>query len=248
MGRITADGPRDAFAEHGLYERRRAAGLGAAAAPLIAMIEDRGWPRPGWAAAMVAVHEREAAAAIGGVVEHGGHGPLRWALFFSDFGRYQSAMPPGPAEYLSDVNICYKREPLESVRPLWQDIYQESTVNWALRRAGHDLRLSPEPEVVETRAEVHLLPVMRERMHWARIFAHVRGRETPSRLRRLAWAVVTPVLPSVLFLRHVRRQLSLGRYRWELVKASPALLLVLHCWAFGECIGYCEAALEPSRD
>lgn len=247
MGRLASSSALNAFDQHGLYERRRAAGLRAATGGLVAMLEDRGRPQPDWAARMVELHARMPSAAIGGVVGHSGRGALRWALFFCDFGRYQPAMPEGPVEYLSDVNICYKRDALESVRELWQDIYQESTVNWALRRNGHTLHLSPAPVVTEERADAQYWPVMRERMHWARIFAHVRGREAPSRVSCLAWAAATPLLPTLLFVRHVRRQLTLGRYLGEFVRAAPATLLLLHCWSFGECIGYVEAAASRRR-
>jgi hypothetical protein len=149
----------------------------------------------------------------------------------------------GAAEYLSDVNICYKRQPLEAVRHLWQDIYQESTVNWALRRSGEALYLSNGPVVIETRAEARLWPVVQERMHWARIFAHVRGREATSRMACVSWALATAALPAVLLIRHVRRQFEIGRHLPEFMRALPALLLLLLCWSFGEFIGYWEASL-----
>ena len=234
-------GSRNAFADHGLYERRRAAGLCAAHGQLVAILEDRGWPRPDWSTGMIDLHGRMTSGAIGGVVEHGGHGALRWALFFCDFGRYQPGVPGGAVEFLSDVNICYKREALEAVRDLWREIYQESTVNWALRRHGYELHLSQAPVVVEQRAEARLWPIMRERIHWARIFAHVRGREATSRLTCLLWAAATPVLPALLFVRHLRRQLRLRRHLLEFVLAVPATLVLLHCWSLGECIGYLEA-------
>jgi len=243
MGAITADDNRNAFDEHALYERRRAAGLRVATGRLAALVEDRGAPRTDWAAAMIALHDRRPDGAIGGVVEHGGRGALRWALYICDFGRYQPGVPEGAVEYLSDVNICYKRESLETVRHLWRDIYQESTVNWALRRSGEALYLSHLPVVVEQRAVARLWPVMQERMHWARIFAHVRGREATSRSACVVWAVATAVLPAVLLIRHVRRQLEIGRHLPEFVRALPALLLLLLCWSLGEFLGYLEAAL-----
>jgi hypothetical protein len=48
---------------------------------------------------------------------------------------------------------------------LWRDSYQESTVNWALRREGWALHLSHAPVVVEERADARLWPAMLERMH-----------------------------------------------------------------------------------
>lgn len=242
MGTIARDQSRNAFDAHGLYERRRAAGLRASTGRFVALLEDRGWPRPDWAEQMIDLHTRLPYGAIGGVVDHGGRGALRWALFYCDFGRYQRSVSEGPAEFLSDVNICYKREALDAVRPLWEKVYQESTVNWALKRAGAGLHLSRAPVVVEQRAEARLWPVMRERLHWARIFAHVRGRETPSVGTCLAWSAATALLPALLFARHLRREIGPRGAPLAFLKAAPATLLLLHCWSLGECVGYLEAA------
>ena len=249
-GAISQGMCRNAFAEHALYERRRAAGLRAATGRLVGMLEDRGWPRSNWATAVIELHDRTAFAAIGGVVEHGGRGALRWALFFCDFGRYQPRVREGDAEYLTDVNICYKREALEAVRDLWHESYQESTVNWGLRRRGYGLHLSQAPVVVEQRATVRLWHVIQERVHWARSFAHVRGREAGSPLTCVIWATATPILPLLLFVRHLQRQLRTRQHIPEFVRAIPATLTLLHSWSLGECIGYCEAARslrQPSR-
>src|SRR5689334_24073204 len=47
---------RNAFTQHVLFDRRRAAGLGAAKGNLVAMIEDRVRPRSDWAASMMTLH------------------------------------------------------------------------------------------------------------------------------------------------------------------------------------------------
>src|SRR5262249_18431191 len=157
---------------------------------LLAILEDRGWPRPDWARAMVDLHHENNYSAIGGAIEQGGAGPLRWAVFFCDFGRYQSPVEPGDPEYLSDINICYKREALASVREVWKERYQESLVNWALRRRGHRLHLSGRPVVIQQRGDVAIYPLLKERVHWARIFAQARGGEM-SVSGCLLWASAT---------------------------------------------------------
>jgi hypothetical protein len=165
-------------------------------------------------------------------------------LFFCDFGRFQPPLDDADPEYATDINLCYRREAIESVRDLWEDRYFESQVNWALRRAGHRLRLSDRALVVLERKEIGLGAVMRERMGWGRIFGQVRGAET-TRGRCLIWAAVSPAIPFVLFVRHFRRQLGKRRNIAEFVKAIPAIVLLLHCWGLGEFIGYCEAAMTP---
>ena len=247
LGAIAPDSPRDAFEQHVLYERRRAAGLARATGSLVGLLEDRGCPRRDWARTMVELHEGTEFAAIGGAIENGGYGPVRWALFFCDYGRYQLPLADADAEYLTDINICYKREALESVRELWQESYREATVNWALRRRGYRLQLSPRPVVVERRRPLEFTAVARERMHWARGFGHVRGREAASALQCLLWAAATPALPALLFVRHFRRQLAKQRNIREFITATPAMIALLHFWSLGEFIGYCEAAAQRRK-
>jgi len=229
------------FTQHILFDRRRAAGLRAAKGNLIAMIEDRVQPRADWAASMRDLHKSHADAVIGGAIDNGADDPLRWAVFFADFGRFQPPIEQEDAEYVSDINICYKREALESVRNLWENRYQEPKVNWALRRHGHKLRISEKALVVQERAKIGLWSLIKERFHWGRTFGRIRGQEA-SRSKLLVFALACPLLPYVLFVRHFRRQLGKRRHVAEYIKASPALLLLLHWWFLGEFVGYCDAA------
>lgn len=233
--------PHNAFTQHMLFDVRRAGGLRVAKGNLVAMIEDRVRPRTDWAASMMDLHARNPDAVIGGAIDNGADDALRWAVFFADFGRFQPPIEQEDPEYVSDINICYKREALESVRNLWENRYQEPKVNWALRRQGYKLRISAKALVVQERAKIGLWSLVKERFHWGRTFGRIRGQEV-SRSKSMAFAVACPLIPFVLFVRHFRRQLAKRRHVREYLKASPALLLLLHCWVFGEFVGYCEAA------
>jgi hypothetical protein len=237
---------RNAFTEHALYDRRRAAGLRETRGKLVAMLEDRGEPQPHWARAMVALHGNSPCAVIGGAIENGAQGPIRWAIFFCDFGRFQPPVERRDPEYISDINICYKREALESVRPLWVDRYQEATVNWELRRRGLPSLLSDRALVVQERKTMSPWAVVKERAHWGRMFGLVRGREV-SAVRCILLALATPLLPVVLSIRHFRRQLGKRKNMREFLFAFPAMLVLLHFWALGEFIGYCESATQGRR-
>jgi len=60
---------------------------------------------------------------------------LNWAVYYCDFGRYQNPVRPGPAEFLSDSNVAYKRaRRSESVKEVWSAAYHETSVNWAPAR------------------------------------------------------------------------------------------------------------------
>jgi GT2 family glycosyltransferase len=61
---------------HELIDQRRAAGLAAATGDIVALLEDRGVPRPEWVATLLDLHTRLSHPAIGGAIEWAGQGAL----------------------------------------------------------------------------------------------------------------------------------------------------------------------------
>jgi hypothetical protein len=221
---------------HRLYDRRRAVGLGAARGDLLAMTEDHAVPAADWCRQIRAAHAQPYAV-IGGAIENAVDRPLNWALYYCDFGRYGRPFPAGPAAYVSDVNVSYKRSALESVRILWSDAYHETTLHWALRARGEVLFLDPRLVVYQHRPAMRLAQAYRERIDWGRMFAETRAAEGGSG-RALAWAAGTPALPVVLLvrmLRHMRRQ---GRSAGQIWRTLPLAFVLLTGWAVGELSGY----------
>ncbi len=238
--------PRNAMELHRFFDIRRAEALKLARGRLIGILEDRGIPAPDWAAAMIRLHQSYRDGVIGGAARNGVDRLRNWAVFFCDFGRYQPPLDEVEPEYVTDTNIAYKRESLWSVRHLWEVRYQEPEVNWALRRAGHGLRLSDAPMIEQVR-ETGSLPAMgAERFHWARLYGEMRAREAsgPDRLKHLALA---PALPFALLLRHLRRQIEKGHHLQKFLLASPITLYLLMCWAAGEFAGTLDALKRGGR-
>jgi hypothetical protein len=242
MGALIA-GPKapDAYVEHELFDRRRAVGLAAATGELVGMLEDRGAPREDWARAMVEVHASMDAAAIGGPVVNVAADAMSRALFVCDYGRHQPPLEEGDAEYLTDINICYRRTALESVRDLWRERYQETAVNWTLRDRGQRLFLSTRPVVLHRRGRAPLSKTLGERFQWGRVFGIQRGgRWSPPK----AWAAAAAalVLPLLLLVRQTRQLAAKGARPGEIAGALPALMVIIPAWAFGEAIGYLQGA------
>jgi hypothetical protein len=237
LGALRTKRPQDHPAgQHELFDRRRSAGLDAATGDIVAMLEDRGVPRLNWARQVVAAHDRRDAV-IGGAVENGVDSWLNWAVYFCDFGRYQLPFSAGAAPYVTDVNVSYKREVLESTRHLWQHRYHETTLHWALTRDGVSLFRTPDIIVDQMRADLRLPSILRERFHWGRLFAYTRARETGA-LRRVLLALLTPGLPFLLWLRLLRLQIQRGRTLSTFLRTSTVVLLLLVAWSIGEAAGY----------
>jgi hypothetical protein len=223
--------------QHELFDRRRSAGLARARGDIVAIVEDRGVPRPDWARTLVGAHADLPHAVIGGGVDNGRDRLLNWAVYFCDFGRYQLPLEPGPREYVTDVNIGYKRRALDQTKELWRERYHETTVHWALIRAGETLYLSDRFAVDQMRDGLSVGRLVGERIGWGRLFAYTRAREIGLG-KRLMLAALAPVLPLVLFARLARHQAAKKRTLGKFLLASPAVLLLLATWSLGEMIGY----------
>lgn len=236
MGTVPTDRPvQSAAGQHELYDRRRSAGLALASGSLIAILEDRAPPRSGWARAMVRLHEKLPHAVIGGAIESASRDALNWAFYACDFSRYAPPFESGPRDWVSDVNVCYKRRALEQTRELWQDRFSEPQVHWALQKAGDTLYLSTEA-VVDHRTEyASLASVLPERFHWGRLFGYQRARHVGA-AERLKYVVLGPILPPLLLFRHGRTQRRKGHFR-RFLRAAPIMLLLLTAWTAGEVWG-----------
>lgn len=227
---------RSLAGQHELFDVRRSHGLRIASGEIIAMLEDRGVPRADWAASVMEAH-RAPHVAIGGGVECGRDALLNWAVYFCDFGRYQLPLREGPAEYITDVNLSYKRPALEQSRPHWENRYHETTLHWSLQRAGHDLWLSPSIVIDQIRDHLKFWSLIKERFYWARLFAYTRIMDvTPA--RRAALVALSPLLPFLLFARLAWQRIAKGRSIGPFAIAAPATMVLLISWSLGEVVGY----------
>lgn len=243
MARVETRRPHASLlGQHELIDQRRSAGLGEARGDLIAMLEDRSIPRADWAASLVRQHQQHRNLAIGGAVENGLDRLLNWAVYYCDFGRYQLPFEAGTRDYLSDVNLTYKRAALGLSRNVWSVRFHEPSMHRALTSAGEDLLLSPEIVVHEARDNLRTGSLLRERFAWGLLYGSFRARNA-SPLRRVTLSAASPVLPLVLFWRFLLGRLTRRTSMLHVLKVSPLVLLLMGTWATGEATGY----LTPAR-
>jgi hypothetical protein len=236
LGEIRTERPlHTAAGQHELYDRRRAAGLAAATGDLVAILEDRGVPRSSWARNLVQQHEQPYGV-IGGAIECAPGDLLNWAFYVCDFGKYGLPLQSGPATWVSDINVSYKRKIIEETRDLWKERFREPIVHWALLERGETLYLSSEIVVEHGRPATTLRALLPERFHWGRLFGHIRAMHLTVP-RRLWYAAAGPLVPPLLLLRHGRTQLAKGNFR-RFLKAMPVAAVLLAAWTTGEVWGY----------
>lgn len=236
LGPVPTEQPaHSAAGEHELFDRRRAAGLAVVQGDLISIIEDRGAPRADWARTAIALHAEMPHAVIGGAIDPEPSALREFAIHVCDFTRYTSPFTRGPRDWVSDVNVVYKRRALEQTRALWKERYQEPVVHWSLQQAGEVLWLDDRLVVEHQRKPVGWSVLLSERFHWGRLFGAIHGRtlSAPTRATRVLGA---PLVPFVLWLRHARAHAAAGRLG-RVIAATPQMLVLLAAWTLGETTG-----------
>lgn len=219
----------------------RTLGLREARGRLVILTEDHAHADPHWAAALLEVlAQRSEAACAGGAVEWGGSTTLSFAVYLCDFGRYQNPLPEAPATFVSDSNVCYRRDALDRVATAWAQQYQETVVHGALTRAGAQLWLTPRAVVWQARQGLTWRTAMAERFVWGRSYAASRV-PGAAPVPRLLLAAATPLLPVLLTWRLVDAARQKQRETGRTLRTIPALLALNACWALGELVGYLTA-------
>lgn len=223
------------------HDTLRTVGIRAAKAQVIALTEDHAHAETRWCEEMLdALRRHPTAGAVGGAVDCDSDRILNWAVWFCDFGRYQSPLPEGRSEFVSDSNVAYRRSALERVEPAWRDDYHETAVHWAMVEAGFELRTVPRAVVWQARRGLTLKTALRERFVWARSFAGTRAHLVPSPKRWL-YAVLSPLLPIVMSWRLWRITAQRATRRARFLQALPLIVALQVVWAIGECAGYVTA-------
>lgn len=226
---------RSGSREH--HNELRARGVVAARGAIIALTEDHAIASPGWSAAIVEAHRTfgEQVPVVGGPIENASTSLLSWAVYFREFGQFQSPLREVESFGPSDVNVSYKRCELEHIRELWGDTFEERAVNQALRTPGKQIRFSPRAMVYQKRFNLTLSTALRERWIWGRSYGRWRGL---TGARRLAWALVSPLLPIILLTRAGATVARKRRNRMVFLRALPYMILITAAWCGGEMSAY----------
>lgn len=218
------------------HDELRARGLALAQGEIVALIEDHGIVSADWSARLLAAHAG-AAAAVGGAIENGIDEPLNWAVYFCDFLNYQNPLEAGDATTVSDANVAYKRCALESIRPIWQEIFHEASVTAALRSKGLALICTPDAVLHQHRRGLRVSGALRERFVWGRSYAATRAR-LARRSQRLFWAIFSPALPMLMIVRMTKTAWKKRRTMNAFLKALPLTGALAISWSCGEWVGY----------
>jgi hypothetical protein len=213
----------------------RAAGVFAARAPNVALIEDHCRVTSGWAPAVLSAH-RAGRDVVGGPIRNVATSRIRdWAAFFCEYSAFMEPLPEGPVDGLTGMNVSYDRAAIGAIEDLLREGRWETWLHPRLEERGFTLYSAP-AMVLEHDKDFELGEFLSQRWHYSRSYAGMRN-ETLGR-RRWLYALGAPFLPPLLYWRMARNVLGRDRLRREFALATPLIFVYTITWAIGEAVGY----------
>jgi len=213
----------------------RASAFRVARAEIVGVIEDHVIVPPDWAQRMIAAHH-EGGQVVGGTVDNSARERLvDWAAFLCEYS-HCLAPPAGPTAWLAGNNVTYRRSLLECFRDTVSQERWEDYLHDAMQRAGITLVSRPDIRVGHKK-HYTVGEYLCQRYLYARSYAGMRV-EKAGQIQKFAYGLAAFALPPILLYRTVSRVLRARRYRQELVRSLPLLMLFVSSWAVGEAIGY----------
>jgi hypothetical protein len=213
----------------------RAAGIGAAQGPYVAVIEDHCVVRDGWARRIRAAHRR-GHSVVGGAVRNGATRRLRdWAAFFCEYSEHMEPLPEGPTTSLTGMNVSYDRKALATIDGLLDEGRWETWLHPHLVEQGVGLYADGDMALDHVK-DFDFREFVSQRYHYARSHAGMLNAELGA--KRIAYVVGSPALVPLLYARIARNVFRKRRHRARFLAATPLVLVYLAVWSFGEAVGY----------
>jgi hypothetical protein len=217
----------------------RAAGVHAAAGDVVALGETHVVPSPGWAEAVLAAHDAGAVAVLPRMRNANPGTALSWAAFLLDYGRYAGAATS--ATQVPTYNATVLRAALLGLPDLEATLVPGLALDESLRAQGATVTQLSGADLAHVNLD---RPVdwAHERLLGGLLLGRRRGAGF-GRGRRLAYALASPLIAAVLFVRALRAP------RDGAPPATvPALALACVLGALAEGAGYLSPAHQARAE
>jgi hypothetical protein len=216
----------------------RAAGVHAATAPIVVIGETHTYPDPRWAEALIRAHQGQPwAVIVPGFGNANPNGPLSWAIFLLDYGRWLAGLPAGEIGLTPTHNSSYKREVLLSMGPALETaLAHGDEMTLRLKSGGHRTYFAPSA-VIDHLNVTQLAPWLHERFLGGRLIAGRRAMRWAWWMR-LLYIVGSPLIPAVVLSR-IWRGVRQARRQTRLPFGTlSALISAAMVSGMGELVGY----------
>jgi hypothetical protein len=212
----------------------RAAGVRAAQAPLVVLVETHCFPEPGWARALVQRWE-EGWGVIGPSIDIENPSPRSWTSLLLDYGPLLERRP-GPRRHVPGHNSAYDRDLLLNGEiDLEAALEDETLLHWRFADAGR----SP---YLDDRARARHMNITQLRaaatqwFHHSRLFAARRAAGW-GLVRRALYVVGSPLLTILFAARTLGDAHRLGHLA-DVARSAPFMLACCAARSAGELAGY----------
>lgn len=193
-------------------------------------------PAKNWIAEIIKAHDSPYAG-IGGAIENDAQaGLVSWAIYFCRYSRYMLPFAEENTEDFAADNASYKRADLERVSRSMEKGFWEVFVHQAMQKEKMQLRLNPNI-VVYHQQSFAFSGFVHQRFQHGRQFGSTRAQNISS-AKRIAFILLSPLIPFVYLFRITRRVFSKKRNTEKYFLSLPILFLFLVSWACGEFCGY----------
>jgi hypothetical protein len=223
----------------------RAAGVRAAGAPFVHIGETHAFPRPDWAATLIASLGGEWAAVVSGLGNANPGSVISWSNLIVDYGPWLDHLPAGEITRVPPYNTAFERRFALAALARGDDVFSPSfDVSAVLRTGGHRIMFQPAATLDHVNVSVA--------RHWLAqryVAAYVRTAERSQdwrRGRRLAYVLGGPLIPAVLSARLVQPFLAARRTGQLPRLTAVAILLGVIAVACGEIAAFARG-VSPEK-
>ena len=213
----------------------RAAGIFAATAPAVAVIEDHCNATPGWATLIAAAHQRRTCRRRRPVRNVMTRRLRDWSAFLCEYSNFLEPFPAGSVGDLPGMNVSYDRRALAAIDDLLREGHWESWLHPRLLERGFELYSVPDA-VIEHAKDFGFGEFVAQRYHYARSFAGTRNRQIGP--KRAIYALGTPLLVPLMIWRIGSNVARRHRYWGVFARSLPLITVYAAVWALGESVGY----------
>jgi hypothetical protein len=220
----------------------RALGIRAAAAPVVFIGETHTYPQPEWGAALLKAFEGPWATVVPAITNANPNGPVSWAAYVSDYGRWGEGRAQGEIPEGLIYNAAYRRHVLLELGDGLEaalDTYSEAL--WpSLRRHGHRAYFEPGAHISHLNVG-RLGPYVHEKLLAGFILGSLRAARWPW-WRRLLYILASPLIALVLVARLREPVRRIGRTQRLPLGTMPMIFAGAMLRALGEAVAYAGAA------
>jgi hypothetical protein len=237
--RVVEEGPiRD-------VDRAAAAGILAASADVVAIIEDHAYVHAGWARAILDAYASGPWVSVGSIMRNANpRTGLSWCNLLLGYGWWLDPQRAGEMHDVPSHNGSYRREAVLALDgPLVERMGRAGDLHDALRAAGGRMYLCPEAEISHANPS-RVPPTADLRFNAGRLYGAERAAgEGWSTAKRLAYALLWLLIPLVRLRGMAGEAFGAGRPLGEVRRrALPATVLALYLDAAGQAVGYLTGA------